>query len=235
MASDASFTEEDVPDVASDQHIFPEITKEVVEKVLSSTSAYKASGPDGVSPSTLKLTTSLHERLAVALDRVVREEEGEIPKWLCEGRAVMIQKDTKQPASADNLRPINCLNAIYKVLTKVLESSLRQHIEPLLEPQQRGARAGIAGAQEILLTDRIICEELTERKGSFSMAWIDMKKAFDSVAHNWISANLERLKTDPMILNFLTRLMPQWSSKLYYIGKPISEEIQIKRGIFQGD
>ena len=27
----------------------------------------------------------------------------------------------------------------------------------------------------------------------------------------------------------------KWSSKLYYMGKPISEEIQIKRGIFQGD
>ena len=70
------------------------------------------------------------------------------------------------------------------------------------------------------------------------MAWIDYRKAFDSVPHNWIVKALELHKISPMIINFLKANMSFWKTNLGLTHEKDtlrSSTIDINFGIFQGD
>lgn len=70
------------------------------------------------------------------------------------------------------------------------------------------------------------------------MAWIDYKKAFDSVPHSWIIDSLHIYKVSPTIIGFLERAMRERKTEMqlfYSNGSIKTGKIAIKRGIFQGD
>ena len=70
------------------------------------------------------------------------------------------------------------------------------------------------------------------------MAYIDFRKAYDSVSHGWIFAMLEIFKFHKNIVNTLRRCMAQWQTRMLVTSKDQSvttEPIVIARGIFQGD
>lgn len=81
-------------------------------------------------------------------------------------------------------------------------------------------------------------ENCRRRRRNLSAAWIDYRKAFDSVPHSWILKTLEMYKVSPVVLNFLKHSMGMWNTKLYLShtgGTAISNRLNIRRGIFQGD
>ena len=70
------------------------------------------------------------------------------------------------------------------------------------------------------------------------MAWIDYRKIFDSVTHNWIVKKLELYKITPMVINFLIANMSFWKANLaltHEKGTLRSNTIDINCGVFQGD
>ena len=71
-----------------------------------------------------------------------------------------------------------------------------------------------------------------------STAWIDYKKAFDSVPHSWILKCLQMYKIHPVLIMFIEESMSQWKTNMTLVHKEGVLEtgpIRIKRGIFQGD
>ena len=69
-----------------------------------------------------------------------------------------------------------------------------------------------------------------------SCAWIDYKKTFDSVPHERILRSLGLFKVSPRIVEFLT--VKNWKTQLTFTnesGTLMSDNINIKREIFQGD
>ena len=71
-----------------------------------------------------------------------------------------------------------------------------------------------------------------------STAWIDYKKAFDSVSHSWILKCLQMYKIHPVLITFIEESMSQWKTNMTLVHKEGVLEtgpIRIKRGIFQGD
>ena len=84
----------------------------------------------------------------------------------------------------------------------------------------------------------MILENCKKRKRNLSSAWIDYKKAFDSVPHEWILRSLELFKVSPRVVGFLKHNMKNWKTQLtltHESGTLMSDNINIKRGIFQGD
>ena len=65
-----------------------------------------------------------------------------------------------------------------------------QHLEHngLMEGQQRGAKSGCFGTMDNFLIDRAVVLDCQRGKQNLSMAWIDVRKAFDSVDHDWLCA-----------------------------------------------
>ena len=46
--------------------------------------------------------------------------------------------------------------------------------------------AGCSGAIDNLLIDRTVTPDCYREKRNFSKAWVDVKKAYDSVDHGWL-------------------------------------------------
>jgi hypothetical protein len=78
----------------------------------------------------------------------------------------------------------------------------------------------------------------SKEKQKISIAWIDYAKAYDSIPHSWLIEVLNIYKIHNGIINFLKHSVTNWLTKLYLSLPTIafeSQQISIKRRIFQGD
>ena len=110
-----------------------------------------------------------------------------------------------------------------------------QNIFPI---EQKGCRRGSYGCKDQLLINRMILENSRSKKKNLSVAWIDYKKASDSVPHSWILKALELYKVSPILVNFLKHNMKLWKTDLFLShskGTLLIKDMNIKCGIFQGD
>ena len=86
------------------------------------------------------------------------------------------------------------------------------------------------------MINKMIVENCKKRKRNLSCAWIDYKKAFDSVTHEWILRSLELFKVPPRVVGFLEHNMKNWKTQLNFThesGTLTPDNINIKRGIFK--
>ena len=70
------------------------------------------------------------------------------------------------------------------------------------------------------------------------MAWVDYRKAFDSVPHGWILKVLDMFKLSPTIINFLQYNMGLCKTCFrsnHANGMTKTENLRMKCGIFQGE
>ena len=111
------------------------------------------------------------------------QHDHEYPLWFAEDKTSLILKAGE--FSSENERPITCLNNMYKWFTSCMLKPMNQHLDKyaLIEWEQRGAKVGCSGTIDNLLIDRMVCEDSKRKKRNLSMAWIDVKKAYDSVDH----------------------------------------------------
>ena len=140
-----------------------------------------------------------HEKLVSLLPEIV-EFPDKAPKWLSEGISYLSPKtkDTKNPK---NYRPIICLTATYKLLTSILTERTYTFMEndkafPL---KQKGFKRGSYGCKDQLLMNKMLPEHFKSKHRNISMAWIDYRKVFNSVSHNWIIKSLELFKKSHII------------------------------------
>ena len=84
----------------------------------------------------------------------------------------------------------------------------------------------------------MILENCRKKSRNLSIAWINYKKTFDSVPHEWILKAVEFYKISLIISNFLRTSITKWQTRLFLShnnGTLKSDPIKIKHGIFQGD
>ena len=99
----------------------------------------------------------------------------------------------------------------------------------LIDGAQRGTHAGCSGTIDNLLIDKTVTWDCHRRKRNLSMAWIDVKKANDSVDHKrfpvWLSRTVEKLSRS-------------WNTSVVATtkqGRETSESIRFLKGLPQGD
>ena len=72
-----------------------------------------------------------------------------------------------------------------------------------------------------------------------SIAWLDYKKAYDSVPHNWIICCLELFQFHSTLVQRIEQLLSLWSTTLYLqmskCDSVMLTAVPIKCDIFQGD
>ena len=160
-------------------------------------------------------------------------------EWMCEGITYLLAKsnDTKD---TKNYRPITCLSTTYKSLTSVLTNKTYSHLEQnnLFSLEQKRCRRGSYGGKDQLMINKMILKNYKKRKRNLSCAWIDYKKAFNSFPHEFILRSLELFKVSPRVVAFLKHNLKNWKTQLiltHESGTLISDNINIKRGILQGD
>ena len=117
---------------------------------------------------------------------------------------------------------------------------MEKHLAKLdmLQCDQRGGRKGTWGVMDNLLIDGMILEEYLMRSKNLNCTWVDVAKAHDSVSHKWLFKTLELHKIPTAITNTIIKLSKQWKTRLRVktqAGIVLTEPIQFKRGIYQGD
>lgn len=215
-----------------------DISVEEVKASVTKTSNWKSPGPDKLPNFWIKRFTSLHKPLAKAYSTVLSHPE-RIPEWLVEGSTNLLPKKA-ETWIPKNYRPIACLPTTFKVLTSIVTDRLYKHLESqnIMAIEQRGCKRDCYGCKDQLLINNAILENCHVKKKNLSTAWIDYKKAFDSVPHSWLLKCMEIYKVHPTLTQFIASSMAKWKTNMTLVhngGVLETGPIQIKRGIFQGD
>ncbi|KHN84010.1 Retrovirus-related Pol polyprotein from type-1 retrotransposable element R2 [Toxocara canis] len=211
------------------------------KKALGKARPWKACGPDGIHAFWWKNLPSAARKLG---DLVVEWlKTGKVNTgWFCRGRTVLVPKkgDLSRPG---NYRPITCLNTCYKLFTSVINEVLRSHLEKgnAIAANQRALRTREWGCIHALLLDRaVVTDAMSQKQKALSVAWLDYKKAFDFIPHDYLRWVLEAVRLPPMALLALRRLMSDWSTRFEWRthetgGLTRSQRMPVLNGIFQGD
>ena len=143
--------------------------------------------------------------------------------------------ESERFVSAFCAQPITCLNNMYKWFTSCLLAQMDQHLEHYgrMEGQQRGAKSGCFGTMDNLLIDRgAVMLDCHRGKRNLSMAWIDVRKAYDSVHHDWLCA-----MTDVWLGEVIRKLCASSNTKVVSTtrqGRETSRKIRFMKGLPQG-
>ena len=211
------------------------ITLTDVQQFLTRMPYWKAPGPDGVQWFWFKRFEALHAVMARELNRCL--QRAVIPAWMNHGRTVLIMKDpAKGAADATNYRPITCLPVMWKLFSGILSNKIYAHLESesLLTEEQKGCRRGAYGTKDQLVIDMATMADSKKRRTNLAMAWVDYKKAYDMVPHDWILRCLELFAVHKSIRTLMAASMSQWKVDLWS-GRDNLGSVAIQRGIFQGD
>ncbi|CAK1599864.1 unnamed protein product [Parnassius mnemosyne] len=213
------------------------ITPDDVAEAVRRAPNWKSPGLDGLHHYWLKGFVVCHAVLARQFQEALDQKS--LPSLFTTGITYLVPKD-RDTIDPSKYRPITCLPTIYKTLTFILSARITRHLNSnqVMSRAQNGCRGGGRGTKEPLLIDAVIGKVVKRNRRNLSAAWIDYKKAFDSVPHTWLKRVLELYKVDCTVRDFLGQCMGQWSTILCQIGERMTaaeNHIRIRRGIFQGD
>ena len=208
---------------------------EKIRKQCRKTPNWKAPGRDGVQGYWIKNLSSLHECVSSQTNGILMAED-DLPEWMTHGRTVLCQKDPRKGNTADNYRPITCLPLMWKLLTGVIAEEMYNYLEQekILPEEQKGCKRGSRGTKDQLLIDKTVLKNCRKRHTNLSMAWIDYRKAYDLAPHSWVIECMETFGIAENLRTFLQKSMQQWRLSLTANGEDLGE-VNVKRGIFQGD
>ena len=159
----------------------PYIDASVIKRKILEYGNFKSPGVDKIPNFWIKKLESLHPHYANTFNKLI-DEETVAPAWLTQCNTTLLPK-TKETKNAKKYRPICCLTTTYKLLTGIIADSVYDHLVrgEFLEEEQKGCIRNRMGTKDQLLINKTILEDARRRQRKLNMAWIDYKKAFDSV------------------------------------------------------
>ncbi|XP_029654503.1 uncharacterized protein LOC115227957 [Octopus sinensis] len=208
-----------------------ELTEEFIKQTIKWSNDWKTCGCDGVYNFFIKRFDSLHGYLCREVNRIVNKEH--IPEdWFYTGVTYMIPKKEVCENPRD-LRPITCMPALYKLVTKCVNIKLSDYVDAfgLVSENQLGTRRQCQGAKEQALINQCINREYGN---NLCASWVDVKKAFDSVDHEFLFYVLDCSGIPLWITNFIKSLVERWTVCLHF-GKKRIGAVKLNCGILQGD
>ena len=200
--------------VNSQEREHPNIKERDLKKVLKKIKPWGGTGWDQLAAFWWKKMPNIH---TILLEIVINMfKEGKCPDWETLGRTILIGKKGKSMDKAENFRPITCLSVIYKIQSALVNIKLREHIlENKIWPfEQLGTLEGTLGAKEAILFDRYIVRETRLYKINLSVAWTDVRKAYDSLYQEFIIKMLQFIRVPEWITAWLKMAMSSWRTIL---------------------
>ena len=216
---------------------FFQLSTEASTKVIKQKHNWSAPRPDRLTNFWWKKATYLHQGIATCFAAIGNGEEN-YPHWFTGGKTTLIPKPGE--FISENQRPITCLNTLYKWFTSCLLKPINQHLDRhrLMETEQRGVKSKCSGTTDNLLIDRMVCQDSHNAHKNLSMAWIDVRQAFDSVSHEWLQEIMSLHKFAGWICRTVERLCRSWNTRIVAHtnqGHETSQVIHFNKGLPQGD
>lgn len=192
-----------------------------VEQAINNTKATTSPGPDGITLQDIKLLDK--DLLCWAFNAILYY--GQVPPTWASGKTILLPK-VPEPNLPGEFRPITITSLLLRLYNKILSRRLMD--EAPLPIQQKGFAPEEGVAANILLLNEIIKEAKCDRRSVY-VAFIDFKKAFDSIGHPSLLAAAKRWGLPPAFVQYLESLYQQATTNI------MGNTIKITRGVLQGD
>ncbi|KAL0283664.1 UNVERIFIED_CONTAM: Retrovirus-related Pol polyprotein from type-2 retrotransposable element R2DM [Sesamum radiatum] len=148
----------------------------------------KAPGPDGFSSGFFKAAWPV---VGEEVSKAIRDffKTGRLLKQLNATLLTLIPK-VRNPQSVAEFRPISCCNVIYKVITKILVSRIREILDHLISPSQNAFVPGRLISDNVLLAQELFSGYNQCRLPPRCALKVDLRKAYDTVEWDFLFATL---------------------------------------------
>ncbi|XP_021747144.1 uncharacterized protein LOC110712994 [Chenopodium quinoa] len=231
---DLLLREMDIPSISlEDQHWLDKpFTDQEIKNAMFNMHKSKSPGPDGFTADFFHLywkdvgqlvTDSVHQFL----------KSGNMLKECNQSLLVLIPK-VKVPEAANQFRPINLCNTVYKCISKCLVNRIKVILPKLISENQNAFIPGRYMEDNVLLSHELM-HLINSRKGSnYTAVKIDMSKAYDRV--DWVF--LLKVLQAYVFSNHLIRMVSQCISTVSFkavINRKTTDHFSPNCGLRQGD
>ena len=152
---------------------------------------------------------------------------GCLPEEWMRGRTILLPKTTTL-SSPGEFRPITITPIITRTIHRLL--SKRLHTLAPLPGRQKGFKAEEGCAANIALLKAMVKQAQTKAENLY-VAWIDFKKAFDSVGHPSLIAAMRRWGMPPSLAGYISQIYDRACTRIDGEGATT----EIRRGVLQGN
>ena len=133
-----------------------------------------------------------------------------------------------------NWRPISLLNCFYKIISRAIGARLKKVMDQLTPICQKGY-SPTRRCQEVLINIIEGIEECKRRNIKGALLSLDIKKAFDTIGHNFINKVLEFYNFGPKFKKWIKLLCMGRTAKIILDGGDLGQDFNLERGNAQGD
>ena len=212
---------------------FQLFSEEEVDEVVKSLKVNKTAGPDDIDPEHLlfgglrlvSVLTLLFNAMMLACH---------IPPVFCQGLVIPIPEGhNKDLSNPSNYRGITILSDVSKLLEKLVIWRISElNPSPTLNPLQGGFRSGHSCSHTALILQEAIASACEAGNKAF-VAFLDVKKAFDTVWHAGLLVKLHQKGVTGHLWHMISSWYSSSSSCVLWEGK-CSLSFVLNQGVRQG-
>ena len=155
---------------------------------------------------------------------------GYLPSTLRGGETVLLPK-VLGAGAPNEFRPITISNIVVGCFHRIMAQRMEMHLP--LSLGQKAFRRGDGMAESVWFM-QTVTKHHQDSLCPLNIAFMDVKKVFDSVSHQSILVAAARSGIPPPFLTYLRELYGEAQTRLT-IGTELSEPIKLGRGVRQGD
>lgn len=210
-----------------------DITADEVLQAIKDLAPRKSPGIDGLGAAFYK---KFSEKLAPILSQVYADifKRGLLPPSLRQSVTVLIPKkiNKEETRSTDDYRPISLLTADYKILAKILNKRLERMLNPIIGEHQTYGFKGRTISSNLHVM-RMITETANALQTPIAVLQVDLKKAFDKVAHSFLFSMLKHCGVGEKLLGYVKLCYKDITTRLLINGcksRPIPVLSSVRQG-----
>ena len=196
-----------------------------------------ASRPKGRSPGEDRITAEMlqvgTDVLTPHLTRIFNEclEQETVPNNFADSVITLLFKKGN-PLDIKNFRPISLLSTVYKVFTTVLCRRMERDLEDNQPAEQAGFRKQFSTIDHVFAV-RELMQKSCEYRFPLYMAFVDYRKAFDSVEFDSVWTALSNQGVNTKIINTIKAVYAK--AQVHVRIGTDKTPVVVQRGVRQGD
>jgi hypothetical protein len=204
---------------------------EEIEDVINDCDGNKSPGSDGFNFNFVKAFWNVMKgEVRILFDQFYANAS--LPKSFSSYFVTLIPK-VNSPLSLREFRPISLLGCLYKLVAKVLAKRLCLVMNSIVEPTQSAFLKGRQLVDGVLVINELV--DFAKKTGRECLIFkVDFEKAYDSVEWSFLDYMLGRFGFDERWKSWIRTCVFAGNMSILVNGSP-TEEINIKRGLKQGD
>lgn len=146
-------------------------------------------------------------------------------------KIILIPKKGNQN-NISNFRPISIISILYKIFAKIIQKRIKPTIETFQTCDQAGFRKSFATTDHILVL-RELMQKATDYKFEIYLGFIDFKKAFDTVSHDYMLEALARAGLEKGYISIIKEIYN--NAEALVMLETLGDKFPLQRGVKQGD